>query len=119
MTPDLQSLLLQAASAQYVITGSWYGRGESKAGLTYNTYLCELILLKKGNNITGTLNYFFGQHEYSTKVTGVYWPESGTIEYGVVQGKTRTSILDGAYFGCDIGPDFSCKNQGNNRWGKF
>ena len=30
-----------------------------------------------------------------------FWsPESGTIEYGVVQGKTRTSILDGAYFGC-------------------
>lgn len=77
----IMSLLLQAASAQYVITGSWYGRGESKAGLTYNTYLCELILLKKGNNITGTLNYFFGQHEYSTKVTGVYWPESGTIEF--------------------------------------
>lgn len=27
-------------------------------------------------------------------------PESGAIEYGIVQGKTRTSILDDAYFGC-------------------
>ena len=30
-----------------------------------------------------------------------FWsPESGAIEYRVVQGKTRTSILDDAYFGC-------------------
>lgn len=77
----LLSLLLQAAGAQYIITGSWYGRGESKAGLTYNSYLCELMLLKKGNNISGTLNYYFGQHQYSTPISGVYWPATGTIEF--------------------------------------
>ncbi|MBM3631588.1 MAG: prepilin-type N-terminal cleavage/methylation domain-containing protein [Alphaproteobacteria bacterium] len=36
----------------------------------------------------------------SGKGTTFWSPESDAIEYGVVQGKTRTSILDDAYFGC-------------------
>ncbi len=61
-------------------SGKWYGRAEAKAGNTYNTYLMELIILKKGNNITGELNYFFGQDEYKAKIKGIFFPATKTIE---------------------------------------
>ncbi len=61
-------------------SGKWYGRAEAKAGTTYNTYLCELIILKKGNTITGELNYFFGQDEFTAKIKGTFFPATKTIE---------------------------------------
>jgi hypothetical protein len=62
------------------ISGSYYGRGEAKTGLQYNSYLCELIIEKKGNNITGELNYFFGQNQYQSKLTGIFLPATKTID---------------------------------------
>ncbi len=62
------------------ISGSYYGRGESRTGLQYNTYLSELIITKKGTAINGEFNYFFGQHHYSVPVSGKYWPATKTIE---------------------------------------
>jgi hypothetical protein len=61
-------------------SGLWYGRAEANTSLTYNTYLIELNVLKKGTQITGSLNYFFGQNEYKTKVSGVFHPSTKTIE---------------------------------------
>jgi hypothetical protein len=61
-------------------SGKWYGRAEPKTAKTYNSYLCELIILKKGNTITGELNYFFGQDEYKSKIKGVFFPATKTIE---------------------------------------
>lgn len=58
----------------------WYGRAETKTPSSYNSYLCELLLNKKGNQVTGTLNYFFGKQEYIVKVSGQYWPQTRTIE---------------------------------------
>lgn len=61
-------------------SGLWYGRAEANTSLTYNTYLIELNVLKKSTHITGSLNYFFGQNEYKTKVSGVFHPSTKTIE---------------------------------------
>lgn len=58
----------------------WYGRAETKTKSFYNSYLCEFVLNKKENHISGTLNYFFGQQEYGVKITGHYWPQTKTIE---------------------------------------
>jgi len=58
----------------------WYGRAETKTKSSYNSYLCEFVFIKKGNHISGTLNYFFGQQEYGVKITGNYWPQTKTIE---------------------------------------
>jgi hypothetical protein len=73
-------LLPLLAVGQYHFTGAWYGRAEAKTGLTYNSYLCELVILKKGNKITGKLNYYFGADTYSAQISGTFWPETGTIE---------------------------------------
>jgi hypothetical protein len=61
-------------------SGVWFGRAEARTTLTYNSYLCELTILKKGTKITGDLNYFFGQDEYNTKISGFFHAASGTIE---------------------------------------
>jgi len=61
-------------------SGSYYGRGESRTGLQYNTYLSELIIKKKGSAITGEFNYYFGQHHYSVKISGKFWEATKTIE---------------------------------------
>jgi hypothetical protein len=63
-----------------VVGGSYYGRGEVKTGLTYNTYLCELVIKKRGTQVWGELNYFFGQEQYSAKITGAYLPATKTID---------------------------------------
>ncbi len=60
--------------------GLWYGRAEANTSLTYNTYLIELNVLKKSTHITGSLNYYFGQNEYTVKVSGVFHPSTKTIE---------------------------------------
>ncbi|HSC53571.1 MAG TPA: hypothetical protein VLC98_08130 [Phnomibacter sp.] len=61
-------------------SGSYYGRGESRTGQQYNSYLTELIILKKGEAITGEFNYYFGQSHYTTKISGKFWPRTKTIE---------------------------------------
>lgn len=61
-------------------SGSYYGRGESRTGLQYNTYLTELIVKKKGTAITGEFNYYFGQHHYSVNISGKFWEATKTIE---------------------------------------
>ena len=63
------------------ISGNYFGRGESRTGLQYNTYLAELNLLKKGTNITGRFGYYFGQHHYEIPVKGKYWERTKTIEF--------------------------------------
>ena len=63
-----------------VFTGLWYGRAEANTAHTYNTYLCELDIIKKGNVITGSLHYYFGSFEFTTPVSGKFWPSTKTIE---------------------------------------
>jgi len=61
-------------------TAKWYGRAETKTRSSYNSYLIEIVVIKKGNKFTGTLNYFFGQQEHVVKISGIYWPKTRTIE---------------------------------------
>ncbi|MCU0388834.1 MAG: hypothetical protein MUE71_09540 [Chitinophagaceae bacterium] len=63
-----------------VYSGLWYGRAETNTTQTYNTYLCEFDIKKKGNNITGNLHYYFGSYEFSTPWAGKFWPATKTIE---------------------------------------
>lgn len=58
----------------------WYGRAETKTPSSQNSYLCELLIVKKGNKVSGTLNYFFGKQEHLVKISGIYWPQTKTIE---------------------------------------
>jgi hypothetical protein len=37
-------------------------------------------VLKKGTQITGSLNYYFGQNEYTVKISGIFHPATKTIE---------------------------------------
>jgi hypothetical protein len=71
---------LPAIAQSQGYSGLWYGRAEANTSLTYNTYLIELNVLKKSTHITGSLNYFFGQNNYKTKVTGAFHPSTKTIE---------------------------------------
>lgn len=59
------------ASGQSV-AGKWYGIGRVKKAGTYNNYLSELIIRVKGTKVTGEYNYFFGNDEIKTKVSGTY-----------------------------------------------
>jgi hypothetical protein len=62
------------------LNGIWYGRAEANVSGTFNSYLCEITLKKNSKGFAGTLNYFFGSHEYATPVTAKYWPATKTIE---------------------------------------
>ncbi len=62
------------------ISGIWYGRAEANTNQTYNTYLCEFDVKKKGTAITGELNYFFGPLSLNTPISGKYLPSTKTIE---------------------------------------
>ena len=73
-------ILLESEMFAQVFTGQWYGRAEANTAQTYNTYLCELDIKKKGNLISGNLHYYFGPYEFTTPVTGKFWPATKTIE---------------------------------------
>ncbi len=72
--------LLPMLVAAQAFTPRWYGRAETKTRVTYNSYLCELQIGKSGNRVTGTLNYYFGQQAYRVQISGVYRPQTQTIE---------------------------------------
>lgn len=64
-------LFITATSAQSV-AGEWYGVGKVKKAGDHNSYLSEMVLKQKGNNVTGEFNYFYRSEEIKTKVTGKY-----------------------------------------------
>lgn len=74
------ALFLPQNGGAQKLSPKWYGRAETKTRSSYNSYLCEMVIEKKGNQISGNLNYFFGQQEHLVKITGIYWPQTKTIE---------------------------------------
>lgn len=80
ITIALLCLLCPLACLAQSFSGTWFGRAEVKSNQTYNTYLMELAIVKKGSLITGTLIYHFGKENFTQKVTGKYFPASKTIE---------------------------------------
>lgn len=76
----LATLLFSVSVEAQKMSPKWYGRAETKTRTSYNSYLCELVISKKGNQISGNFNYFFGQQEHIVKISGIYWPQTKTIE---------------------------------------
>ena len=74
-------MALQGMANAQSYTSIWVGRAETQTSSTYNTYLCDLEIKKKGNAITGKLHYYFGQNEFTTPLTGKFWPATRTIEF--------------------------------------
>lgn len=54
------------------ITGQYYGIGNVTKDGNYSQYLTELIIVHKGNNVTGEFNYYFKSSHITSKVKGVF-----------------------------------------------
>ena len=54
------------------ITGEYYGIGNVTKDGNYSQYLTELILVHKGNNVTGEFNYYFKSSHVTSKIKGVF-----------------------------------------------
>lgn len=66
-------IALNAASfSQTNITGSWYGKAEALTRGINNSYLTELIIKQKGNEVTGIFGYYFRDGYKSVFVRGIY-----------------------------------------------
>lgn len=65
-------LLALAVQAQSQVAGKWYGAGKVAGINNSNTYLCEFILLQKGNTVTGSFNYYFRNGYFSNSISGTY-----------------------------------------------
>ena len=67
------------ASAQNV-SGKWYGIGNVDKHDDANNYLFELILIQKGDKVTGYINYFFRDAYFSNNISGSYNSETHYLE---------------------------------------
>ncbi len=74
------SLLLSTTSVAQRVTGEWYGVGNVNRNGVHNSYLTELVLVQKGNKVTGSLNYFFKSNSIQARISGIYLPKSRTLE---------------------------------------
>lgn len=54
------------------ITGQYYGIGNVTKDGNYSQYLTELILVQKGNAVTGEFNYYFKSSHITAKVKGEF-----------------------------------------------
>ena len=63
--------LTQGVIAQN-ITGQYYGIGNVTKDGNYSQYLTELILVQKGNSVTGEFNYYFKRSHITAKVKGEF-----------------------------------------------
>ena len=66
-------------SAQSV-TGEWFGVGTVNWAGEHNSYLYELTLKQTGDKVTGELVYYFRNVVTKTKVTGIFYSKTRTLE---------------------------------------
>lgn len=69
------ALLCTQLQAQKV-GGSWYGKAEIMMEGQSHSYLTELILKQKGNNVEGIMGYYFKNQYQSFRVNGKYNPKT-------------------------------------------
>lgn len=62
------------------VSGEWYGIGNVNRNGEHSSYLSELILVQKGNKVTGEFNYYFKSASIVSKITGTYDPKTRTLE---------------------------------------
>lgn len=65
-------LQVLVGQVQSQVAGKWYGAGKVAGVSNSNTYLCELILVQKGNTVTGSFNYYFRNGYFSNAISGTY-----------------------------------------------
>ena len=66
------SLFLGSGLTAQNITGEYYGIGNVTKDGNYSQYLTELILIQKGNTVTGEFNYYFKSSHITSRVKGVF-----------------------------------------------
>jgi hypothetical protein len=59
--------------AQQKVTGSWYGIADVEMEGIHNNYLVELTIKQKGNDVEGTLGYYFRDGYQSYFIRGKYY----------------------------------------------
>jgi hypothetical protein len=74
------SVFFSSVALSQNVTGEWYGVGKVKKAGDHNSYLSEMILKQKGNQVTGSFNYFYRSVEIKTKITGTYNPKYKVLE---------------------------------------
>ncbi|MGI8951613.1 MAG: hypothetical protein ACR2FN_08515 [Chitinophagaceae bacterium] len=52
------------------VNGKWYGVGSVDIQSSANNYMCELVLIQHGNNVTGYMNYFFRDGYFTNNIIG-------------------------------------------------
>jgi hypothetical protein len=65
-------LLVYKISPAQTATGSWFGQADVDVAGIHNNYLTELIIKQKGDEIEGTLGYYFKDTYQSFFVHGTY-----------------------------------------------
>lgn len=65
-------LFCSSAVAQGTVTGSWYGKAEAMLNGSHDSYLTELIIKQKGNEVEGIFGYYFRDGYKSVFVRGSY-----------------------------------------------
>lgn len=54
------------------VNGHWFGIGRIQRTGEYNAYLSEMVLLQKGKNVNGYLNYYFKDSLLKVNLKGLY-----------------------------------------------
>lgn len=78
------------------VSGKWYGAGFPDVLQSANNYMCEFILIQKGQTVTGEFNYFFRNGYFSNKVKGNYNASSRllTIDFlPIMYFKTENTLI--------------------------
>src|SRR5581483_2388011 len=68
----IAALLSIRAFTQNTATGNWYGKAEAIASGINNSYLTELLLKQKGDEVEGIFGYYYRNGYKSVFVRGSY-----------------------------------------------
>lgn len=75
----LAVLLNLQTIAQSTAAGNWYGKAEALAKGTNNSYLTELLLKQKGNEVEGIFGYYYRNGYKSLFIRGTYDKKQRTV----------------------------------------
>ena len=73
-------LLVSTTLSAQSVTGEWFGVGNINWAGEFNSYLYELTLKQSGDKVTGELVYYFRNVVIKTKVTGIFYSKTRTLE---------------------------------------
>ncbi len=88
------------------VNGKWYGIGYVDISNTTNSYLCELILVQKGNKVTGYFNYFFRDAYITNYISGTFDNKTHQLQINSIPILYYQTTNPGTGVDCRMGGSF-------------